>query len=37
MELTESKNTCRFSDRFVRTIKVNIKEMGNYDFLKILI
>ena len=37
MELTESTNTCHFSDRFVRTIKVNIKEMGNYGFLKILI
>ena len=37
MELTESTNTCHFSDRFNRTIKVNIKEMGNYGFLKMLI
>ena len=36
-KLTESTNTCHFSDRFVRTIKVNIKEMGNYGFLKIFI
>ena len=37
MKLTESTNTCHFSDRFASTIKVNIKEMGNYGFLKILI
>ena len=39
MKLTESINICHFSDRFVTTIKVNIKEifMGNYIFLKIFI
>ena len=39
MELTESSNICHFSDRFARTIKVNIKEifMGNDGFLKMLI
>ena len=37
MKLSESTNTCHFSDRFARTIKVNMKEMGNYGFLKILI
>ena len=37
MKLTESTNTCHFSDIYARTIKVNIKEMGNYGFLKILI
>ena len=37
MKLTESMNTCHFSDRFACTIKVNIQEMGNYGFLKILI
>ena len=36
MKLTESTNICRFSDRFARTIKVNIKEifMGNDGFLQ---
>ena len=36
MKLTESTNICHFSDRFVTTIKVNIKEisMGNDGFLK---
>ena len=37
MKLSESTNTCHFSDRFASTIKVNIKEMVNYGFLKILI
>ena len=37
MELTESTNICRFSDRFACTIKVTIPEMGNSGFLKILI
>ena len=37
IKLTESTNTCHFSDIFARTIKVNIKEMENYRFLKILI
>ena len=37
MELTESTNTCHLSDRFARTIKVNIKEMVNYGFVKNLI
>ena len=37
MKLTESINTCHFNDRFACTSKVNIKEMGNYVLLKILI
>ena len=37
MKLTELTNTCHFWDRFACTDKVNIKEMGNYGFLKILI
>ena len=37
MKLTESMNTCHFSDIFALTINVNIKEMENYRFLKILI
>ena len=37
MKLTESRNTCHFSDRFAHTIKVNIKQTRNYGFLKILI
>ena len=37
IKLTESTNACHFSDRFFCTIKVNIKKMGNYGFLKILI
>ena len=37
IKLTESANACHFSDRFFCTIKVNIKKMGNYGFLKILI
>ena len=37
MKLTESTNTCHFSDRFALTIKANIKEMENYGFLKIRI
>ena len=37
MKLTELTNTCHFCDRFACTIKVNIKEMRNYGFLKILI
>ena len=37
MKLAESTNTCHFIDRFACTNKVNIKETGNYDFLKILI
>ena len=28
MKLSESMNTCHFSNRFPRTIKENIKEMG---------
>ena len=36
-KLTESTNTCHFSDRFLRIVKLNIKEMGNYGFLEILI
>ena len=34
---TDSTNTCHFSDRFAHTTNVNIKEMRNYGFLKILI
>ena len=30
IKLTESTNACHFRDKFFRTIKVNIKEMGNY-------
>ena len=37
MKLTESTNTCHFRDIFARTIKVNIKEIENYSFLKIRI
>ena len=39
MKLTESVNICHFSNRFARTIEVNIKEifMGNDGFLQILI
>ena len=37
MKLLKSTNTCHFSDRFARTIKVNVKEIGNYGFLEILI
>ena len=37
MKLTESTNTCYFSDRFARAIKVNIKVMGDYGLLKTLI
>ena len=37
MKLTESMNTCHFSDIFARTINVNIKEIENYRFLKILV
>ena len=35
MELTEITNTCHFSDKCALTINVNIREMGNYGFLKI--
>ena len=39
MKLNEQTNICHFSDRFSRTIKVNIKEtfIGNDGFLQIFI
>ena len=37
VKLSESRNTCHFGDRFARTIKENIKEIGKHGFLKILI